>query len=217
MSERDQSGEGAGRGLAGRLEDLRRALAQIDPAVLAERSGATYQVLGPGRGEFHLSLFGAPVLMSFPACQAFDAAGDPLALPQQAILAYYFHTSDGTPLSGKWVSFSELPEGRMYERAFHGYSGLELTKAFGLDLEGFKLASERAGGAPIDMGGAAFRFEALPRVPILVNYWCGDEEFPSTCKLLFDRCAGHYLPTDVCAIVGSMLTRRLLRHWPGSR
>ncbi|MFZ5820924.1 MAG: DUF3786 domain-containing protein, partial [Chloroflexota bacterium] len=60
-------------------------------------------------------------------------------------------------------------------------------------------------------GDVAYAFQALPRLPLLVNFWCGDEDFPSTCKILFDKSLSHYLPTDVAAILGGMLARRLAR------
>ena len=129
----------------------------------------------------------------------------------QAVLAYYFYTSDGAPLTGQWISFADLPDGRMYNSAFQGYSGDELVKAFGLNVDGFKLACERYGGTVTSVGDAAFIFYALPRLPLLVNYWCGDEDFPSSCKILFDSSVSHYLPTDVCAILGSMLTRKIIK------
>jgi hypothetical protein len=45
---------------------------------------------------------------------------------------------------------------------------------------------------------------------LAVVYHLGDENFPASCQILFDASACHYLPTDVCAILGSMLTRKLL-------
>jgi len=54
-------------------------------------------------------------------------------------------------------------------------------------------------------------FQALPRVPLMLTYWLGDEDFPSSCKVLFDESASHYFPIDACAILGSMLTGRVIR------
>jgi Domain of unknown function (DUF3786) len=197
--------------LAARVDELRAALQQIPVNLLVERTGATYQAIGPGRGEFRLSLFDSPAILTHPGLIGFDAKDNELPLPVQAVLAYYLYTSDGAPLSRQWVSFADLPDGRMYNPAFQGYSGDELVKAFGLDVEGFKLACEKCGGAATPVGDAAFIFYALPRLPLLVNYWCGDEDFPSSCKILFDSSVSHYLPTDVCAILGSMLTHRILK------
>jgi hypothetical protein len=197
--------------LATRVDELRGALQQIPVNLLAERTGASYQVIGPGRGEFRLSLFDSPVIATYPGLVGFDTKDDELPLPTQAVLAYYFHTGDGTPLTGQWVSFADLPDGRIYNSAFQGYTGDELVKAFGLNLDRFKLACEKSGGQPTPVGDAAYIFNALPRLLLLVNYWCGDEDFPSSCKILFDSSVSHYLPTDVCAILGSMLARKIIK------
>ena len=198
-------------GLAARIAEIRLAIGQIPATLLTERTGASYRSLGPGRGEFRLSFLDAPVLVTYPGMVGIGAEDEMLPLPYQAVLAYYFHTSDGMDLAGQWISFAELPDGRIYNQAFQGYSGDELVKVYGYDLEAFELACQRKGGAPVSMGDAAFEFYALPRLPLLVIYWCGDEEFPSNCNILFDRSVSHYLPTDVCAILGGMLARKLAR------
>jgi hypothetical protein len=194
------------------VDELRDALRQVSVDLLAERTGASYQAIGPGRGEFRLSLFDSPTVVTYPGLVGVNKNDEELPLPFQAILAYYFHTSDGAPLSGQWVSFADLPDGRMYAQAFQGYSGNELVKTFGLDVGAFKSACEQGGGVATPLGDAAYVFYALPRLPLLVNYWCGDEEFPSSCKILFDSSVRHYLPTDVCAILGSMLTRKIIKN-----
>ena len=212
MSDSDKDPQPHKPALASRLDELRAALQQVPANLLADRTGASYQAFGPGRGEFRLSLFDSPVLVTYPALVGIDPKKDSeLPLSFQAVLAYYFHTSDGTALTGQWVSFADLPDGRMYNRAFQGYSGDELVKAYGLVLDDFIFACEKLGGVSTPSGDAGYIIYALPRLPILVNYWCGDEDFPSACKLLFDSSISHYLPTDVCAILGSMLAQKLIK------
>lgn len=198
--------------LATRVDELREALQQAPVDLLAERTGARYQAIGPGRGEFRLSLFNFPAVVTYPGFVGINAKDEEFPLPFQAVLAYYFHVSDGAPLTGQWISFAELPDGRMYNQAFQGYSGDELVKVFGMDVEAFRSACEQGGGVSAPIGDAAYIFYALPRLPMLVNYWCGDEDFPSSCKILFDSSANHYLPTDVCAILGSMLKGRIVKN-----
>jgi Domain of unknown function (DUF3786) len=127
------------------------------------------------------------------------------------LLLYYLTTADGAPQSDKWVSFADLPGGRMYNQAFQGYSGDELSKVFGLDLDDFSNACRSAGGKFVNVGSASCTFQALPRVLLMVTYWLGDEDFPSSCKILFDSSVTHYLPIDVCAILGSNLTQRIVK------
>jgi hypothetical protein len=213
MSDTDKTPQHPKPALASRVDELRVTLRQVPVNLLAECTGASYQALGPGRGEFRLSLFDSPILVTYPGLVGIDAKkDDDLPLPFQAVLAYYFYTSDGARLTGQWVSFADLPDGRMYSQAFQGYSGDELVKIFRLDLNAFRIACEKGGGVATSTGAAAYIFYALPRLPLLVNYWCGDEDFSSSCKILFDSSVSHYLPTDVCAILGSMLTRKLVKN-----
>jgi hypothetical protein len=198
-------------GLAARLDELRAALRSAPPELLAERTGASYSIFGPTRGEFRLSLLDTALILTFPDLISVNTNEDIMPVPIQALLLYYFYTSDGAPLGGQWVSFADLPDGRIYNPAFQGYSGDSLAKAFGLQAESFRQACEKTGGRANEFGETAYRFQALPRVPILVTYWLGDVDFPSSCKILFEESVSHYLPTDVCAILGSMLTHRILK------
>jgi len=196
---------------ASRVDELRSTLRLQDPELVAVRSAVSYLTLGPGRGELHIPLFGDVRIFSFPELNGYNNQDEPLSDFQQAMFLYYLQTADGTPLTGEWVSFADLPDGRMYNAAFQGYSGNEVVKTFGFDLNGFKNACLKARGEPVDIGSASYVFQALPHVPLMLTYWLGDEDFPSSCKVLFDGSAGHYLPIDACAILGSMLTGRVIR------
>jgi len=176
---------------------------------MAARSGVPYLTLGPNRGELHIPFWEDVCILSFPELIGYNTHDDQLPDFQQALLLYYLITADGAPITNKWVSFADLPDGRMYNAAFQGYSGDEVVKAFGFELDAFKSACLRAGGKPVDIGSASFAFQALPRLPLMITYWLGDEDFPSSCKILFDESASHYLPIDACAILGSMLVRKL--------
>lgn len=197
--------------LAGRVDQLKSTLRVQDPGLVAVRSGSSWLTLGPERGEIHVPLWGEVCILTFPDLTAYNTRDERLPDFKLALLLYYLLTADGAPLTGRWVSFADLPGGRMYNAAFQGYSGDEVVKAFGLDLDGFTSACSRAGGEPVEVGSASFVFQALPRLPLLLTYWLGDEDFPSSCKILFDESAGHYLPIDACAILGSMLTGKVIR------
>jgi hypothetical protein len=199
--------------LAQRAGELRRSLRGRSPASLAGRTGSEYFEIKSGRGEFRLSLWSTAVHLSYPELVACTPTGEELPSFLQAMLLYYFQTASGAEPSGEWISFADLPDGRLYNRAFQGYTGGLLGQAFGDDLDAFRESCQSRGGLPYDWGDAAFLFQALPRLSLLVVYWLGDEDFPPVCKLLFQASASHYLPTDACAILGSMLARKLL---PGS-
>ncbi|MFH2102732.1 MAG: DUF3786 domain-containing protein [Chloroflexota bacterium] len=196
--------------LASRVDELRTAVAALSPQELASRSGAGF-MLKDGIGGLRLSLLGRPMFVSFPDIQARDPqSGVPLPVMFQAMVLYYLHTADGTPLEARWVSFADLPDGRFYNQAFQGYTGKELVKLFGDDIGAFEKAAVKLSGLRLVYGDAGYSFQALPRVALAVVYHRGEEEFPASCQILFDAQTSHYLPTDVCAILASMLTRELL-------
>ena len=216
---------------ADRVDELRSTLRFQDPGLIAARSEVPYLTLGPGRGELHIPLWGNVCILSWPQLICRNMQEEPLSDFHQALLLYYLLTADSTPLTNRWVSFAELPDGRMYSVAFQGYTGDEIVKRFehvGRDsipperivedpvgggahpLQDFQQACLSSGGKPVEIGSASFAFQALPRVPLLITYWLGDEDFPSSCKILFDASACHYLPIDACAILGSMLAHKVI-------
>jgi hypothetical protein len=166
---------------------------------------------GGSSGEFHLELWGRPLGLTYPDWNLRKIpSGEPASPMEQALVLYYFERADATAIGDSWISFSELPDGTFYNQAFQGYTGEELRRAFGNDLEKFERAAEGLGGERGPLGDLSYRFKALPRVSILVVYWLGDEDFPPSAQVLFDASASHYLPTDAYAILGSTITRRLI-------
>lgn len=204
-----------------RTAELHEALRLHDPHLLARRTGATYVPVNDlpvtdRQGSFHLQYWNRPLTLTYPEFITRDGrTGERLGSLDEAMLAYYFVLSDGTPETGAWISFSDLPDGRFYAQAFQGYTGDELAKVMGNDETGFAAAAGAIHGRELStdsqLGDRAFVFRALPYVSLLVVCWLGDEDFPSSYRLLFDSAVEQHLSTDACAILGSGLTRRLLR------
>lgn len=193
-----------------RVDELRAVMRPTDPVALARRVAAHFQESRPGEGEIHLSLWGRGVRVSFPELVAYDVSDRELNPALQALLVYHFYTSDGSPSSENFIAFSELPDGKFYARAFQGYTGDELHRHFGNDRLRFERAALSHGGRDHPLGDASFVFQFLPRMALLVVFWAGDDELPAAYQVLFDASAAHHLPTDACAIAGSMLARQLM-------
>lgn len=191
-----------------RLEELRTLLRQTDPVRLAQRTSASL-----AGDSLQLLVWKQPVTVELHSFIArFVATGEELDPLAQVLLAYYLHTADGTLPAGTWVSFTELPDGLFYAQAFQSYTGRRLSAAFGNEVQCFARAALSAGGSAISFGDRAFSFSFLPWVRLLTVCWLGDEDFPSSYRILFDANAGHHLTTDACAVLGAVLTRRLLRY-----
>lgn len=197
------------------IRQARAELKEADPVVLAARSGAQHKRLDKERGELRLTLWGQGYLVIYPDFIAYEEeSGEISSLWRQALFLHYLRTADGKPLADRWVSLREIEGGEFYHRASQGYSGDRLANHFGNDVEAFRLAAERAGGERRELGDAAYSFLALPRVPLVVVYWQGHEEFSPTAQVLFDASAGHYLPVDLLSLLGSELCDRIIKDDP---
>jgi len=202
--------------LARHVNSLRKELGSIDPITLATLTSVKYKPSDSAHGAFYFKVWGKEMQVSYPdfAISDLTIKEEPSTLTQ-ALIIYYFHTADGSFLAGKWIAFSELPEGRFYSHAFQGYTGQQLLRTFKDDVESLAHSAEKLPRAESHflaspVGNRSFTFQALPRIPLLLSYWAGDEDFPSNYQILFDASVIHYLPTDVCAILGSSLTRKLI-------
>ncbi len=193
-----------------RSDELREDLFQRDVNQLAELTGITLR-LEDGESFFEFLYWGKPVLLSSRDFLARDPESQhPLPPIHQAMIMYYFHSSKGSPATGNWISFSELADGQFYNSAFQGYTAKKLTQYFQTDYDNFEARNEAQRGVKVDFGDGAFRYQILPQIAILIVYWKGDEEFPPSYKILFEDIADYHLPTDGCAILGSMLVGKLI-------
>ncbi len=185
-------------------------LSDRDPHAIARRAGVEYD---PEDGTYAIRVYGKVFAVKHPTLETHEASADHHlgALWLRVLLAHYLKTADGTPLSGQWVTLRDLPGGLMYERAFQGYSGDELARAFVPEFGALRELGPRYGARSLDLGDLGLRFDVLPRVPIAVVCYAGDDEFAASARLLFDASSTHYLPTDALATLGGRLTRLLLQ------
>jgi hypothetical protein len=193
-----------------KIAQARDELRARDPRELAERSGAVYYEIEEGQGRLQVRFFGQPYTVTWPDLEVFDPTGQRCSNPVQAVLLQYLVLADGTPLAQQWVSLRELPNGAFYERAFQSYSGNLVARAFKSDIDAFREAALQLGGEPLALGDAAFRFWALPKIPLALVYWSGGEEFPASAQVLFDASAGHYHHLEMLAHLGAMLCDRVI-------
>lgn len=195
-----------GEHLQKRIDELREKLRLADPKILSANTSIPFDPLDSG-GEFKFQFGQKTLKLNFPELELLhvDSKKKPNPLIQ-ALVFYYFYTGDGFPLSHRWIAFSELPNGLFYNQAFQGYTGQILSKTYHNHIDQFINRAINLGGVAEPFSNTAFRFQILPRLPLLVAVWLGDEDFPSSFKILFDASIPHYLPTDACAIAGSMLT-----------
>jgi len=200
------------------LSVLARAQAKLraaDPQQAAALGGAQLEQRG-AEAVFAVRLLDLALEVTHPGLELTRTDGQPCPEWQGHLVTYYLSMADGTRPAGKWVALRDLPDGMFYQAAYDGYSGGDLVRAFGNDIEPFRQACRALGGEPLNTGDAGYRFLVLPRVWLAAIYWLGEEIIPPSARVLFDAAISHYLPTDSCAALGGWLADRIIaRHRGG--
>lgn len=190
----------------------REKLRATAPLEVAYRAGVYYQPESEVSGYFELRCLQRLLRVSYPEGLVWqvDAQG-PLGHAMQLVVLHYLTCADGHPLAGRWVTFRELPNGLVYDKAFRARVEPPLLAAFGAEPGRLVKAARALGGNALAFGDVAFEFYVLPRLPMAVILYTGDEELSSTVSVLYDGAAGHYLPTEDLAVLGGLLVGRLLK------
>ena len=120
------------------------------------------------------------------------------AVPEDEWAAYR-DFKDAGPLTGFFANSVEKP----------------LAEHFAGRLTELETACKALGGIAPDIDltyDFSMQFNALPRVPILLLYNDADDEFPAHCSLLFRRGSDKFLDAESLAILGEIVTRRLIKN-----
>ncbi len=144
-----------------------------------------------------------------PAGPTRDRYGEVL-FDEALVLVFYLLRAREVPLAGRQHTEKDLPGGETFFRGPHELARRPVVKRFGRDPEAFHQAAAALGGERLDFGDAAYRFQALPRVPIDYILWAEDDEFPARLTIAFDPTISEHFPLDVIWALVNLTTRRLV-------
>jgi hypothetical protein len=175
----------------------------------AKKAGANYEKREGGeRIALHFLL--EPYTIQFPQMEFHSPSQKMVSLVIRILLLHYLIRADGSPLTGKWVTYKDIPGGLLYAGVFARRVTEPLERRFGKAARSFKETGIRSGGESVEIGDASFILHAFPYVPLQYVLWEADEEFPSSVQLLFDASVDHYLALEDMVVLGQVTTGRLI-------
>jgi hypothetical protein len=110
----------------------------------------------------------------------------------------------------QWVSYREIPGASFYFSAFVKRAIDPLKNVFGQNPASLTNAAGHLNANPIEPGDVGFEFSVLPKVPLQLVLYAGDDEFPPEANILFDRSIGDILSPEDIAWLAGMLVYRLI-------
>ena len=188
------------------------ALISADIKERAEKSGATFKAGKSGSHLITLTFLNRLCQITFPDIEVtYQESDEEVSLWSKILILHYLVKSEGLPLTGTWVNFRQIPGGSTYYPAFVKRSQKPLCDFFSDRLDLLERAARTLGGEKTDYGDRAVRIPALPRVPVVLVCWSGDEEFQSEAHILFDSTVSSYLSTEDVAVLSQQTVFSLIK------
>lgn len=134
------------------------------------------------------------------------------------LLNYILH-SKGIQPSGEWIPFNELPGAEPWKRFFAHRCEQDMQKIADTHTDlFFEILSLFGAQALTGITNAdhSLAIHPLPQVPFLINYWLGEDAFPSKLNILFDQTATENSAIEPLYLLGrglvEMIRKLVVRH-----
>jgi len=142
------------------------------------------------------------------------ADGGEAFITQRIVLAWYLlHSGSGEPC-GSMAPYRDLPGGADFARALQTITYQRLAEGFAGRLPELKRAAASLGGEELESSSphdGAWRFPAMPKMPLELRFYDADDEFPAEAKVLFDLTAPNFLDLECLAALAHILVIELER------
>ena len=183
-----------------------------DPQKVADQSGSTLKMDAEGRPVLTVDFLNRKVALSWPDLVfSIEELYEEVPIQQQVLLLHYLNGAGGTELTGEWISYQEIPDGKFYMDAFLRRAKNPMVQGFGARPELLvKLAKEVYGATPSDHGDSSVIVPVLPLAPVALILWKGDEEFPPEGTILFDKSLPRILSAEDIAWLSGMIIYPLM-------
>lgn len=162
--------------------------------------------------QYRVPFFSRPYIVDAEKGEIFNQeSGSHCAIGTGLLILHYLIYAQDVELSGQWITLKEVPEGgALFFPAFQKQVLAPLVNAFQYDLEAFERAAALLNGKQIKMGDRGAVFAALPKIPLAVLMWQGDEEFSGSASILYDPTIVYFAPMETLISYGYYLSHKLI-------
>ena len=190
------------------MQTAQERLLRHVPEEISEKAGVRYE-----NGVFWVRTLGRRVEIQWPA----GKITPPVSTWHTLTLLHYLDLADGTPLTGRTITFSQYKDGLVRGGGLDRNTELIVRRDLGvLPREELARRCETL-GAELLPSNADFcaRFDFAPRYPVWLKVWFADKEFPTSGRILVDESAPNYLTIEDAVTVGSLILDCLTgaQHW----
>jgi hypothetical protein len=164
-------------------------------------------------GDIIIPFYGVPHRIS-AQCITDDQGRRPSHSVSVILCKYLLMCPEIEPTESDWVTYKDFKDAVPFAGGFLNNAEKPIGRMFSGRFSDLKQSCGKLSGCPVDLDIASdlvIRFDALPKIPVLMLFNDRDEDFPAQCSLLFERRAEKYLDMECLAMTGWALSERLKR------
>jgi len=192
------------------LEIARKELNSRNPLHFCRLSGALCKE-EDGATIIRLTFLNRMITISWPDLLFYQDSNKDVPIKERILILHYLNGSKGEDLTGELIAYQDIPSARFYLDAFNRRVKYPLINAFGDEPDQLSLLAKELFGANISsIGDISVQIQALPRIPITLVIWRGDEEVSSDGTILFDTSIKDILSAEDISELTSMIVYPLI-------
>ncbi|MHC4205699.1 MAG: DUF3786 domain-containing protein [Planctomycetota bacterium] len=193
-------------------EGLWEQLQKLDGADTAKRAKCEYL---SDKELYIIQIINTEYIVDLPDRKIYSCREDsdqkPAAFLEELCILAYLINSKEIPIANKLVKGETLPGGQFFFRGVHKLPTEKLEKAFGKRPQVLLEVSGQFNAQKCEFGDASISLYILPRLPLTIVIWRGDEEFEARASILFDQTAASHMPLDALLASVNLAVNALIK------
>jgi hypothetical protein len=193
------------------LEITEREIRERNPLHLCRLSGALFTGQGGDAAVIELQFLNRMITITWPDLSFSQDQKGELPIKEKIIILHYLNGVKREQTGEEWISYKDIPSARFYLDAFNRRVKQPLMDAFGEQPDRLvSCAKDLYGATDSSFGDISVVIQALPKVPVGLALWRGDEEFPPDGAILFSRSIQDILSAEDISELSSMIVYPLV-------
>ncbi len=193
------------------LEIAKKELSSRNPLHYCRLSGALSIKKEDGSTIIRLKFLNRMINISWPELLFYQDSNEEIPIKEKILILHYLNGYKGEDLTGELIAYQDIPSGGFYLDAFNRRVKCPMINTF--DDQPDKLvflAKQLFEANTSSIGDISVLIQALPKIPVTLVIWKGDEEFSSDGTILFDSSIKNILSAEDVVELTSMIVYPLI-------
>ncbi len=149
--------------------------------------------------------------ISWPDLLFYQDSNEEISIKEKILILHYLNGFKGEDLTGELIAYQDIPSGRLYLDAFNRRAKYPMINTFDDQPDKLVLLAKHLFEATTSsIGDISVLIQALPKTPVTLVIWKGDEEFSSDGTILFDSSIKNILSAEDIVELTSMIVYPLI-------